>query len=92
MHNPPPPKPPLPDAAATPRCQPLRAGSGDQPLIDDFEDGDTFLSDIDGRRGPEFSYTDPNGLVEFSVVDLAGPDTSRALRFAGSASSVGGTG
>jgi hypothetical protein len=79
-------------SAATALCRPKRVGAGDQPLIDDFEDGDTFLPETDGRRGPEFSFTEPAGSVQFSVVDGAGPGGSRALRFAGSASIPGGTG
>lgn len=43
------------------RCSPVVAGSGRQPLIDDFEDGDARVLVTDNRAGYWLAYSDGTG-------------------------------
>lgn len=60
--------PPQPTGSATPArpraCAPVSIGSGQEPLIDDFEDGDTRLPLLDKRAGSWMVYNDGSAKQE----------------------------
>ena len=66
---------------------------GESPLIDDFEDGDTFCSKNEGRDGQWQIYVEgTSGTVDFSVVEVDDSPAggSSVLHISGSGRSEGG--
>ncbi len=53
-------------------CTPA-TGTGDTPMIDDFEDGDETLSSHEGLSGGWYKYEESAGDHHISVVELAEP-------------------
>jgi hypothetical protein len=45
-------------------CSPPSAGSGREPMIDDFEDGDTRMAPVDKRAGYWIAFNDGTGKQE----------------------------
>jgi hypothetical protein len=60
---------PPPPTASTPQaspgaCAPVSVGTGEEPLIDDFEDGDTRIPLLDKRAGNWMVYNDGSAKQE----------------------------
>ena len=56
------------------RCTPAARGSGKDPLIDDFEDGDTRVLHVDRRAGSWATFNDGTAVQRPSVGVLAHAD------------------
>jgi hypothetical protein len=73
------------------RCK-TTAGSGQEPLIDDFEDGDLLIAHVDGRQGATFAHGEEGKGVTLSLTQAGARSSAHATRLAGSASFVGAAG
>lgn len=88
-----PPEVQVSDASAEPDLSDARlatcipsTGPGDDPLIDDFEDGDEYLVDREGRSGLWYSYQEHDGDHQISFSQLSAPrlGSSGAIHTSGS--------
>lgn len=75
-----PPEVQVSDASAEPDVSDARlatctpsTGPGDDPLIDDFEDGDEYLVEREGRSGLWYSYQEHDGDHQISFSQLSAP-------------------
>ncbi len=84
-----------PDAGTTTPlgpCLPTLVGSGQAPLIDDFEADDFYVAAVDGRFGYEGTYSDTPESIQLSPVAGGAPGSTRAIRVSGTSAITYGTG